>query len=174
MEQKNNLMTMASEANALEQLIFESGGELNETLETWMAEISTGITTKADAYYFMMQKLEATAEMFSYRASQNANAAKSLTNAVSSMKERIKAAMMIMGTDEVKGSEIRFKLQNSTPRLVVENESVLPAKFFVTETITTLDKKSVTTAIKAGEVVDGARLEETKSLRNYINKGTDK
>lgn len=169
-----SLIKTALDANALENLIFESGGELNETIEAWMNEIGQNLATKADAYHFTMQKLEATAEMFTIRADENARVAKQLVSVITNMKERIKTAMTVMNTEEVKGSEIRFKLQNSPPALIIENESKLPAEFFTVETVTTLNRKYLSAALKEGREIDGAKLHSSKHLRTYMNKGDSK
>ena len=166
---KNDLISLAQEANALEQLILEAGGELNETLEKWFDEIGAQLEQKADNYAFIMDKLDASSQMLRDRSKRYANAAKAVENAHERLKNRIKEALHTMGKDEIAGHEISFRLSNSAPRLVV-NEAQLDPAYKMVVTTSVVDKEKIIEALKSGVEVAGAHFEPVKALRVRVSK----
>ena len=163
-----SLIQIAQDSAALEELLQEEGGELSETLETFLAEIETGLSTKADNYYAMMDHLNATGERYRKRSEAYRAAAKSAENVVERMKERIHAAMKLMGVQEIEGKSIRFKIQNSPASLVLDGSAPLPPD--MTIVTVTPDSAKIKAALKAGETVPGARLEQGTHVRSYLKK----
>jgi len=163
-----SLIQIAQDSAALEELLQETGGELDSTLETFLAEIETGLTTKADGYYSMMDHLSATGERYRKRAEAYRAAAKSAENVVERMKDRIHAAMGLMGVQEIEGKTIRFKIQNSPASLKIEDGSKLPAD--MTIVTVTPDSSKIKAALKAGETIPGCRLEQGTHVRSYLKK----
>lgn len=163
-----SLIQIAQDSAALEELLQEEGGELTETLETFLAEIETGLTTKADGYYSMIDHLGSTAERYRKRSEAYRAAAKSAENVVDRMKERIHAAMQIMGVQEIEGKSIRFKIQNSPASLKIEDGAKLPAD--MTIVTVTPDSSKIKAALKAGESIPGCRLEQSTHVRSYLRK----
>ena len=163
-----SLIQIAQDSAALEELLQETGGELSETLETFLAEIETGLTTKTDGYYSMMDHLNATAERYRKRSEAYRAAAKSAENVVERMKDRIHTAMKLMGVQEIEGKSIRFKIQNSPASLKIAEGAVLPAE--MTIVTVTPDSSRIKSALKAGETIPGCSLEQGTHVRSYLKK----
>lgn len=163
-----SLIQIAQDSAALEELLQETGGELTETLDTFLAEIETGIATKADGYYSMMDHLGATAERFRKRAEAYRGAAKSAENVVENMKIRIHAAMKLMGVQEIEGNSIRFKIQNSPASLLISDAAKLPADLQIVTV--TADTTRIKAALKAGETIPGCELVQGTHVRSYLKK----
>lgn len=163
-----SLIQIAQDSAALEELLQETGGELNETLETFLVEIETGLTTKSDNYYSMMDHLGSTAERYRKRSEAYRQAAKAAENIVERMKERIHAAMQIMGKTEVEGKTIRFKIQNSPASLKIDEGAKLPSE--MTIVTVTPDTTKIKAALKAGDTIEGCRLEQGTHIRSYLKK----
>ena len=163
-----SLIQIAQDSAALEELLQEEGGELNETLETFLTEIETGLTTKADNYYSMMDHLTATGDRYRKRAEAYRAAAKSAEGIVGRMKDRIHTAMKVMNVQEIEGKSIRFKIQNSPASLVLDGSASLPVE--MTIVTVTPDSAKIKAALKSGETVPGARLEQGTHVRSYLKK----
>lgn len=163
-----SLIQIAQDSAALEELLQESGGELDSTLETFLAEIGTGLTTKADSYYSMMDHLGATAERYRKRSEAYSAAAKTAESVIERMKDRIHSAMQIMGKTEVEGNTIRFKIQNSPASLKIEEGAKLPSD--MTIVTVTPDTTKIKAALKSGETIEGCRLEQGTHVRSYLRK----
>lgn len=171
---KTTLMEIAQDAIALEELIFEERGELNETVEKWLGEVQGSLTRKVDSYHFAMQRFESTAAMMRKRAAQFTDAARTLSNLHDSLKERIKFAMNMLELEEVKGTDFRFKKAKGKDKVIIVEKLVDP-KYFTERVVRELDQeKLLEDAAKAivekSPLPTGITFEPSWSLRPYVNK----
>lgn len=169
-EKKKDLISIVMEMNAVTQQIIESGGELSPQLEEFFASVSKDLAQKTDSYAFVMDRLDAEEKFWAEKAEQFGRVAKSVGNARERMKQAIKTAMHVMETDEVKGNDFRFKLSRSTPKLVID-QNLLPAHYFMIVNSRVVDKEMIARELEAGHEIAGAKMEEVKSLRKYVNRG---
>jgi hypothetical protein len=116
----------------------------------------------------MMDHLTATSERYRKRAEAYRAAAKSAEGIVERMKDRIHTAMKLMNVTEIEGKSIRFKIQNSPASLVLDGSAPLPAD--MTIVTVTPDNAKIKAALKAGETVSGAKLEQGTHVRSYLKK----
>jgi hypothetical protein len=163
-----SLIQIAQDSAALEELLQETGGELTETLETFLDEIQTNLTTKSDSYASMMDHISITAELFRKKSEAYRAAAKSAENVVERMKERIHTTMDILGRDSIEGNSVRFKLQNSPPSLIVTDENAVPQSMKIITV--TVDSAKIKASLKDGISVPGASLVQNKHVRKYLKK----
>jgi hypothetical protein len=74
--------------------------------------------------------------------------------------------MQAMGTDEIIGEDVKFKLSRLAPKLVIEEEK-LPSAFKMQVVTYVPDKDRIKSELEAGGSVEGAKMEEVFSLRKY-------
>lgn len=170
MSKNATLMHRADEKIALWQLLAETGGELNDTLEAWLSEVEKNLQVKLDSYKFAQDELGAEAERLRLEAQSLMAAARSIDNVKSALNDRIKQAMYNLKTNEICGEKWRFKLSRTAPRLVLQPE-ILPDTFKIVKTSYEPDKERIKTHLELGEKIEGACLEEVNALRVYVNKG---
>lgn len=166
----NSLMQIEADALALEQLIFEQGGELNETIEQWLAEVDQKLAQKVDSYNAVMDRFESTAAHLKKKADTFSAAARAVTNVRERLKDRIKNAMTVLGKTEMTGDHVVFKMVRTAPRLEL-NEKDLPAQYMIVRQITEPDKERIKNELKDGIAIPGAALLESFALRPYVKKG---
>lgn len=126
-----------------------------------------------DAYQAVLERLEIEGEYWASKAEAYAKMAKGCKGARERLKDSLKYAMKELGTDELIGHDCKFKLSNSKPKLVVD-ETDLDKSYYMQVTMTVVDKKRIEEDLKIGVPVKGAKLEEVKSIRSYLNKGSAK
>lgn len=157
------LMQNIGEYGALVDLLRECGGELSEglvekTVDGWLAEIQTNMAVKVDGYYFKQEAIEAMAAQLKIEQDEYTVAIRGLNNLGKALKERLKFAMNQMETDELIGNRQRFKLTLSAPRVVIEDETLIPATFCRERVIIEVDKDLVKKhAMEFGEVIPGVK-----------------
>ncbi len=167
---KRNLIQIAQDQAALDELLQSVEGELTPILEGFLDEVQTNLAVKADNYASMLDSISDTAKRYRARAEEYRQAAKAAENVVERMKDRIYVAMRMMGVQEVHGKSIRFKLQNSPPHLVFDGNLMnLPAEYKIVTV--TADNEKIKQDLKDGKPVPGARLEQGQHVRRYLNKG---
>ena len=162
-----SLITIASESAEIEKALIECDGELTEDLEKRLEVKDLELPQKVDNYIHIIKRLELSREHYASLAKELANIAKSHDLAEKHLKEKIKLAAEIMGTDELKGNQYRFKIQRAQGSVIIEDESKIPGDFQIIEQITKIDKKGIAEKLKRGESVEGAQLEPSISLRIY-------
>ena len=79
------------------------------------------------------------------------------------MKQSLQIAMETVGKEKMKTDYYSYTIQKNPPKLVLDDERIVPDDYFVTKR--ELDKTSLKDALKTGQEVRGAHLEQTESLR---------
>lgn len=164
-----NLFELVAEANGITKAIIEAGGELSPELETALINIDLAMAEKVDGYDHVMERLEHEAEYWKAKADAYAKIAKAHANAKERMKNAIKSAMQAMEKTEVKGVDVRFKMTPVKPKLVIDQATLDPS-YLMQVTTSVPDKERIEMALRLGDEVMGAKLEQSFALRSYANK----
>jgi hypothetical protein len=173
----DSLYKLTVEANTLEQLLIEADGELCPILEEWMTEIATKLANKVDAIDFVVSKFEASEENLRRKAAAYEEKARTLANAQKRIKENVKAAMIANGLDCVEGSDAKFTIAKGSPKLVVTDQTKVPARYIIHEPRVDNEKlKADLLKLEKGGKLDieitGAEIHRTPSLRCGVSTKT--
>ena len=84
----------------------------------------------------------------------NENRENSITNTLDSLH------MTEFSTDMFK-----FKPRNYTPKVIIDNKSMIPAKYNKQRIVVSIDKVSIKKDLQAGTTITGAHLEQTRSTK---------
>lgn len=165
-ENGKSLISMVNEANAIEQLLIQNEGVTTDEISAALTVIASQLPSKIDSYNFIIDRMDSLEDHYKEQAAFFTQIAKQCGNAKDRLKENIKFAMKALNTDEVQGHNIRFKLQRVKPKLVVENESLIPKEYQRVVTTTSLDKERIKEDLAIGPIA-GCKLEESFSLKTY-------
>lgn len=168
MSVNKSLPMIVAELSVVMNAIVENGGELSPELETMFDNLGSQLSTKADGYAYFMEKLEHEADFWKEKANSYLKVSKSCANLKDRLNNSIKLAMRQLGTDEVKGDDVRFKLSKLPPKLVLDESLPSSYKMAVTEYVP--DKDRIKHDLEIGLEVPGATLEPVWSLRKYANR----
>ena len=169
METKQSLRTLVEISNTVLNQLIESGGELTPEMEAQLAQVEINLPVKVDGYAAIMERLEMEEAYWKEKAAKFIAVARGCTNVRDRLKESLKFAMSELGTTEILGNDVKFKLSNSKPKMIIDPDTIDKA-YTMQVTTTEIDKKRIEEDLKMGVPVQGARLEETKSIRQYVNK----
>jgi hypothetical protein len=164
-----SLMSLVDVAAELERALIESGGLITPELEQLLEVKDVHLPEKVDSHALVIDRMESIAAFYKAKAEFFLRLAKSAVNVADRCEANLKMAMQAMGADEIKGMDIRYRLVRSNPACVIEDEAKIDGGYKVTETITKVDKKRILEDLKIGVPVEGARLEQGYSLRQYPN-----
>lgn len=160
-------MSLVDQAAELEKQLLMSGGEITPEIEALLEAKEIHLPHKVDNYAGIMDRMDTVASFYKAKAEMYLRMAKAATNVSDRCSYNLKTAMQAIGSDEITGVDMRFKLVNSNPACVVEDEALIDASYKIIETITKLDKKRIVEDLKLGVPVAGAKLERGQSLRCY-------
>ena len=153
-------------ADYMQVLAMASDPEIDEqTIADTLEAIDGEIEQKAEATAIIMQELTAEAEKLKAEEQRLAKRRKSLESNVEAIKGRLYNAMKLVDKPKFKTALFSFSIQKNPPRLVVDDESKVPARYLIEQPL-----KVDTAALKADLMQSGAELswahiEQGESLR---------
>lgn len=139
--------------------MIENGEELGDTLEA----IEEAFELKVENIAKVMKSVEGEAEIIREEEKRLAERRRALESQVIRLKTYVEDNMKSSGIDKVKGRFFSLSLQKNPPSVEIINESLIPNDYI--KTVTSVDKKLILEAIKAGQAVTGCELKQTESLR---------
>lgn len=167
--ENDNLYSLVQQANVLSRMLAETNGEITPEIDALMANVDVKLPEKVDGYAIVLERLEFEESYWKGKANAYALIAKAHKALQERLKDRLKEAIQALGTDEIKGNDVRFKLSRVKPALVL-NELKLDPTYKMTVTELVPDKDRIRAALQEGAVIEGAELKESVSLRPYLNK----
>lgn len=166
-KKSNNLLEITAEIARIMVILAENGGELSTEIENQLDIFTGNLVEKVDSYAYLIDKLDSESEFYKKKADAFNRMAKSCNSLQDRLKERVKTALTILEKDEIEGDDFRFKLSTSKPKLIID-ESILPSEYKMI--IYEADREKISKDLAEGKEIPGARFEETKALRKYINR----
>lgn len=122
------------------------------------------IETKVENYAKVIRNLEAENTAYKTEEERLKKKRDANTKKIEWLKDHAQEAMEITGKTKIKGELFTISVQNSKPSVVV-NEAILPEKYWAITVSQKPDKKGLYDLLKAGEAIEGATLQENRSLR---------
>lgn len=141
-----------------------------EAVRDTLEGIEGEIEDKADGYAKLIKQLEGEAEIIKAEKERLYQRETSLKNKAKDMKARLEEAMVQTGKKKFKTELFSFGIQKNAPSVAVEDETRLLEwvgryKPDFIRTKKELDKKAILDALKSGEEIKYARLQQSESLR---------
>lgn len=130
---------------------------INDTLEM----IELDLNEKVENTAKFIKNLESDIDGFKKESKRLADWAKTRENFVKKLKDNVEMAMKAKGVDSLKVGTFSCGYRKSES-VEVDNLDVLPAEF--TKVSITADKTGIKKALKNGQVVDGAHLQENMNF----------
>lgn len=165
----SNLISLAGLANQIHETLLANGGDLTPELELKLTEIEAKLPNKADGYAYVCEDLDHKVDMLTSRANVYAHAAQSLKRHIKFMKDKMKLALELLDAKEIKGIEHRWKLQSAKDRVIIDDESKVPDRYFETTIIRIPQKDAIYSDLKTGVNIPGCRLEASTYAKSYLN-----
>ncbi len=166
---KVNLSIALLEADRLEQMLIDSGGEITEEIEKSLVVSEKQLTESVDQEIQKIERVEHIAELYKKKANAFASIAKNMAAYIESREQQIKDFMLSTGKESLPGQEYEYFLAKPTASVEVTDDFVIPEKF-VKVTRTPM-KKEIKAALDCGEIIPGVKLKENRSLRTRIFRG---
>lgn len=154
--------------------LYEISSAINDILSTeeWndaaierLEELNLALEVKAKGITHFITNLTAFVDAAKEEEQRIAGRRKAAENRITALKSYLLSAMVSADRTEIEAGTFTVKIQSNPPSVVVDDEKLLPARFFITIPESYhLDKKSLAAELKLSEI-PGAHLEQGKSLR---------
>lgn len=135
-----------------------------EIITKALDEVGGELEDKAENIAKLIKTLEVDVNGYKSEEKRLSDKRKSLENRIKSLKEYLDNAMKITGKKKFKGKLFSFNIQKNPASVNVTELSLIPEDYFI-EQDPVLNKKLLLAVLKNGELVPGAELKQTESLR---------
>lgn len=122
------------------------------------------IEAKAENYAKLIRNLEADKKVYKDEEERFKKKKESTDKKIERLKRDLQASMEITGKTKIKGELFTISVQNSKASVIVD-EAKLPEKYWTKKVTEAPNKKELYDLLKAGEEIEGATLQENRSLR---------
>ena len=147
----------------LTEKIIEDEGILTEETEKQLAISEQQLQVKGACYAFIVKNLEDDISIIESEIKRLQALKSSRVKTADRLKETLSNAMKLFGISEIKTPLIKINFRKSES--VIVNELAIPEKFLIKKTTATPDKIAISKAIKLGEKVEGAYIQENFNLQ---------
>ena len=145
--------------------VLEMADQLDEeTLVHTLESINESIEQKAENTAKLIRSIEAESDVISVEIKRLQDLKKTKDNKSTRIKEYLQSELLKVSKRKVQTPYFNIRIQNNPPSVRVTDESLIGKKYFV-EQEPKLDKRSLLQALKSGESVAGAELQQKESLR---------
>ena len=138
----------------------ENGDDLADTLES----LEDAIEVKAENTAKVIKQLEANAEMLANESRRLSERKSAIENNVRNLKSYLQEQLEKCGKTKINGEIFTVAIQNNPQSVEVIDETKIPLEFFI-EQAPKLDKKTLLQHLKNEELIPGATLKQSQSLR---------
>ena len=151
--------------NGVMDLVLDETMDLT-VLEECLQTIEADITVKCENGIGLIRSLENLRDGMKTKAQRLTERQRIIDNRIRSIKEWYQRNLDAMGKSKVETLRGTMAVQNNPPSLKVTDERKIPICYLtLVPARYEVDKDAVKTALKAGEEVPGAHLEQGRSLR---------
>lgn len=135
-----------------------------ETLRDTLDSIDEAIEIKIENTAKVVRSLEGNVDPIDNEIKRLTDKKSTLNNNIKGIKSYMQESMEQVGKEKVKGHLFNIGIQNNPQSVNVVDEKKIKMDYFV-EQPSKLDKKRLLADLKEGKEVEGAELQQTRSLR---------
>lgn len=154
------LMELMRDAGRIEEMLIESAGEFTDEISQEMAKHEIDLMQKVDAYGFVISDLSARRDYAMQRMKEWESVVRRCESAQESIENRLRLIFTEMNCNALNGREFQLRLQTNPPGVDVFNPESIPGEFITTEMRTSINKRAILEALKAGQDVPGAVMKQ--------------
>jgi hypothetical protein len=160
-----SLYVLASEYHASASKLLESDFD-EQTIADTLEGLSGELEFKATNVAMLVRNLEASAEQIKIAEKSMADRRKAIESKAESIKRYLKDNMQRSGITKIESPYFALTIKKNPPSVIIDDATAIPAKFMVTPPAPppSPDKTAIKAALQAGELVDGAHIEQGERL----------
>lgn len=136
-----------------------------EVIQEGLNKIGEDIDLKVENMAKLIRTIDLQAKAYKEEEKRIANNRKVLENKVKNLKSYIQESMISTNKKKIKGNIFTLSIQKNAPSVNITDLDNIPDEYKKKEIVITPDKKAIKDLLKQGEIVEGAELKQTESLR---------
>lgn len=159
-----NIFQIEQEYLELANQLIESGGECSPEIELQLTINQDQLEQKARGYGFVVKQMENDISIIDAEIKRLNELKKSRLKTIDRLETTVSNAMQLYQIEKLETPTLKISFRKSES-IEIDNEGDIPAQFLKEKISYTIDKVAIKEAIKKGEVVIGARLQQNKNIQ---------
>lgn len=159
------LYKMADDFIELAQLLVNESDMPNEIIDEILDSHTSDFADKSWNVAAMVLQFEGEAEMVRAAEKRMTARRKTLESRADWLRGYLLVQLIRTGTHELSSPEFVVKVCDNPPRVILDDESAIPDEYKEAETVITIKKTELRSAMLDGEIIPGAHLEKAKRLK---------
>ena len=160
----STLYELAGDYLKLLEFAMDTGEEEAQALADTLEAVGGQIEDKAENYAKIIYTLNSTADEIDAEIKRLQARKTAIRNNAERIKRNLENVMIATGKEKFKTALFSFGIQNNPAKLVIDDESRVPAAYLIAQPAK-IDNAAIKELLKAGNDVDYAHLEQSRSLR---------
>lgn len=162
---QKSLFKMADEFLELAQVLVNESDMPNEIIEEILDAQSGDFSEKAWNVAAMVLQFDAEADMVRAAEKRMSARRKTLESRADWLRDYLLVQLIRTGTNELSSAEFVVKVCDNPPRTIIDDEDAIPDDYKEEETVISIKKAELRSAMLDGEIIPGAHLEKGKRLK---------
>lgn len=160
-------MTTLYELDSNYRRVLDLIGEVDDPklLDDTLEAIQGGIEDKGANYAVVIKETNSTLDKYDAEIKRLQKERKQVAKNQEHMKQFLLNSMNLAGIKRIKTIRGSVRIQKSQAKMIVDDESKVPDKYFTIHEVHDLNHPKLKDALKQGEKITGAHLEQGESLR---------
>jgi hypothetical protein len=158
--------------NRFNLTLIESQGELTPELDQCFTEITTDLANKVDHITYALDRMEIEEDYWRVKAEATRRIAASYAKSKDRLKRLVKDTMGRLEVWELQGQDNKMTLSPMSPKLIIEDELLVPQSYKQQVTSWEVDKDKAIHDLESGKSIPGLRLERVQALKIRLNRGS--
>jgi hypothetical protein len=162
---QKSLYKLADDFLQLAQVLVNESDMPNEIIEEILDAHSGEFSEKAWNVAAIILHFDGEAEMVRTAEKRMTNRRKTLESRADWLREYLLVQLIRTGTNELSSAEFVVKVCDNPPRTIIDDEDAIPDDYKEEETVISIKKAELRSAMLDGEIIPGAHLEKGKRLK---------
>jgi hypothetical protein len=162
---KSSLYQISTEMDQLLEEVTAAEGELTPELEAKIAQVNQDLVEKTDGVVAWVNSQEDLIELAKKRISELGEFISRTNNKLQKIDSYVDACLKRAGTNKIEGKLYSISKRKPVQVVTIVDETLIPMDFIkIPEPKPAVQKTEIAKALKAGQEVPGAILEESKNI----------
>ena len=162
---QKSLYKLAGAFCEIAQLLVDESDMPNEIINEILDAQSGEFSEKAWNVAAMVLQFDAEADMVRTAEKRMSARRKTLESRADWLRDYLLVQLIRTGTNELSSAEFVVKVCDNPPRTIIDDEEAIPDDYKEEETVISIKKAELRSAMLDGEIIPGAHLEKGKRLK---------
>ena len=175
MKENLSVFGITQEIHALDEILAQSHGEVDESYEKLSVEIENFLSLKTDNCVGYVEFENSQIDLARKKISELQDFIRVKQNKLKRFEDYIRDCIERTGRSSFDGELHQIKLRKPAQKVIIKDQDKIPFEYIDVQEVVSVKKKEIKDALKHGEIIEGAELETGQAAVIFsLKKGSKK